>query len=96
MNCALFPHLENSDQINNAANATVGIYMENFQDKKNYHKNTDFAENALVYAYYKLGLRNLTTTLGQEVIFPSEIIAISNQTGLHSNIINSINKIDMG
>jgi hypothetical protein len=88
--------LLNSDQINDAANATVGVYMENFQGKKNYHKDTGLAEKALIHAYFALGLRNFTTTIGQEVVFPSEIIAIKNQYGIHQNIVNSINKIDMG
>jgi hypothetical protein len=70
--------------------------MENFQGKKNYHKDTGLAEKALIHAYFALGLRNFTTTIGQEVVFPSEIIAIKNQYGIHQNIVNSINKIDMG
>lgn len=90
--------LLNSDQINMLANSTVNLYADRFHGKKNYstEKELENVENALTSAYFKLGLRKITTYLGQEAVFPSEIIAIKNQYGMHQNIINSINKIDMG
>jgi hypothetical protein len=51
------------------------------------------AEAMYYSSYRKLGVSKINTVPGQEFLYPSEIIAISNQHGLHPSIANAINKI---
>ncbi len=69
-----------------------------FEINKDILKLHHFSTAALFYSYKKIGITDKTpgTIPGQEIIFPSEILAISNQYGMHSKIAASINKIKLG
>lgn len=54
-----------------------------------------YSESLYIRAYAKIGIKDTNTIAGQEFIFPSEILSISNQRGLHKELITSINRIDM-
>lgn len=81
-------------EINDIIEHIIDIYKENFLREKTY-SDIRMLNAAVYYAYNKVGLKTVTTLAGQEVLYPSEIVCITNQNGLHSSIVNSINKIVM-
>ena len=61
------------------------------------NRSVDDIDNEIIQSYRKIGiLIKDSITFGQEVIFPSEIIAISNEHGMSPSIAKCINKINMG
>ena len=86
-----------NDELNNLdlAYTYVSLYLENFL---NIEANYDFEHlsNSIKYAYKKIGIEIKNQVLGQEFIYISEVLAISNENGFQSNVLKCIKKIDMG
>lgn len=82
------------DSIMNLTEHVTGVYDKNFLGNP-VRLNINMIGNSIIKSYEKIGFKNVTTLPGQEVIYPSEIVCITNQNGLHSNIVSSINKLKM-
>lgn len=75
----------------------IAIEMMKSYDKNYKRKSNTNIDKEILDSYKKIGsIIDVNSLLGQEVIFPSEIIAISNEKGLSPAIANCINKINMG
>lgn len=75
--------------VENYAPLNIDVRFKQFNKKKL----LPMSEAMYYHAYKKLGISKINTVPGQEFLYPSEIIAISNQHGLHSSVANSINKL---
>lgn len=82
------------DSVMNLTEHVTSVYDKNFLGNPS-RLNVSMVGSAIIKSYEKIGFKNVTTLPGQEVIYPSEIVCITNQNGLHSNIVSSINKLKM-
>lgn len=93
----LFNNVIDVEKLYEISKNIINLYKYNFlNDKSTNNDEIKKIHNSIKYGYKSLGLNNITTLTGQEVLFLSEVICIYNQNGLHNNIIKSINKINMG
>lgn len=86
-----------NDELNNLdlSYTYMSLYLEKFLNiESNYDFNHLF--NSIVYGYKKIGIDIKNQVLGQEFIYISEVLAISNENGFQSNVLKCIKKIDMG
>ncbi len=78
----------------------LSVYMFNYEGQNLFEKdkvtivnNLDNITDIMVEAYKNIGTTKVINVPGQEFLFPSEIIAVSNQYGIQSDIINSLNRL---
>ncbi len=90
----------NLDEVNLITKAILALYIFNYHgeyliknDKYELVKHIDEIENIFIESYKNIGITRIINVPGQEVIFPSEIISISSQNGIQSNVVSSLNKI---
>lgn len=91
------------DECNDLASYLVYCYYKNFNDinqmntiklKKSLTPHINSLDSIFLKAYKNIGV-DAHTIPGQEILFPSEITSISNQNGLHKEMIDCINKIKL-
>lgn len=61
------------------------------------HTDINFlTDDAIKFSYKKIGINIGNQLIGQEPVYISEVLAISNENGFQSNVLKCIKKIDMG
>lgn len=94
----LYPSKEDEFIPSMMAQSLMIVYLENYSGDMFITSNIKYNKNKIEKMFYNsyknvFGLNNLVTEPGQEIIYPSEIIAITNQFGLNHKAITAINKI---
>ena len=86
-----------NDELNNTDLSY--LYMSLFMEKYlriDFNYDYEHLNDAIKFAYKKIGVTISNQLVGQEFIFISEVLAIVSESGFQSNVLNSIKKIDMG
>lgn len=93
-----FPIFKNDKNLVSAyGKLLVSLYLVQFYGIKQYNEEAwQLMHRSIKYAYTKIGVLTNNQMLGQEFFYISEVLAISNENGFSSEVLKSIQKLDMG